>query len=564
MSDQFTSVQWDRDDGPSETPPEPQLPALDERSSDSESASEPIDDQDKAEEADESGSGLLVGTELEPEHTPELQHDEFIVSDQTPAEEPQPSPEYYIETEVSSPITEYDGQNPYTSYLIKIRTNGPTFKQKDYQLRRRYSDFNFLYDCLSNDFPTLIIPPLPNKERLEYIKGGRFTDEFTKKRAVSLSIFLARICKHPTLRKSQIFHIFLEDSDSWHTYRSNLKISSGSIDPNNTASQNIETVTDYIMNSFKKPSYDSKYKREFQEIQEKSSKLQENLVNIDHIYSKVLTRQQDISTDFARFSQEFSKLNVLFSNDFDGKNREDSGDRSGKDISDQFSKFGANLQKISDRSFYLNHEIEYDYLTSLRDLENYITQLKNLVKLKEAKALDYEMLSNYLEKAKQEKDRLVKGGSVTSSTEGTIIFLTRKFESMTGMGSHQHGNLTNERIQKLDSRIEVLEKEKKNAFEVFEKFEKDILDEFQLFEATKTDEINESLKSLTDSYLQYYTDLLNDWQTLKLVETGDKPIPTLKNKLSENDELFSSDDVLKNNEVLEQNLQKIHETTSAS
>ncbi|KAG7831833.1 hypothetical protein KL920_000168 [Ogataea angusta] len=563
MSDQFTSVQWDRDDPTNEPDPDQLFPTVDEESSRAVTPVEADNAQQDHEDPEDSGSGLLVGSSLPHPETPDLVNgQESLVAHDT-LDKDGTLQEYFIETRVSSPMTEYDGQNPYTSYLIEIRTNCPSFKQKEYNLRRRYSDFSFLYDCLANDFPTLVIPPLPNKQRLEYIKGGRFTDEFTAKRAVSLHTFLTRVCKHPSLKKSQVFHVFLEDSDYWHTYKSNLKISSGSIDPSNSASQNIETVTDYIMNSFKKPSYESTHKQEFQEIQEKSTRLQENLVKIDHIYTKVLTRQQDISDDFARFSQEFSKLNVLFSNDFDGKSRNDSMDVPTKQIADQFSKFGTNLQKVSERSYYLNHDIEYNYLTSLRDLEHYITQLKSLVKLKEAKALDYEMLSNYLEKAKQEKEYLVSGGSVTSSTEGAITFLTRKFESMTGIGSHAHGNLTNERIEKLQARIEVLEKEKKNAFEVFEKFERDILEEYQLFQKIKTEEINESLKLLSDSYLQYYTDLLHDWQNLQLEQTDPKASAEFANKLSEDDEFFSNNDVVKNNEVLEESLNKMNESTTS-
>ncbi|KAG7877431.1 hypothetical protein KL938_004187 [Ogataea parapolymorpha] len=563
MSDQFTSVQWDRDDPANGSGTGQLFPTVDEEPSRAVTPEQAENAQQGNEDAEDSGSGLLVGSSLPHPETPDLVNGQASMVAHDTMDKNETSQDYYIETRVSSPTTEYDGQNPYTSYLIEIRTDCASFKQKDYKLRRRYSDFSFLYDCLANDFPTLVIPPLPNKQRLEYIKGGRFTEEFTAKRAVSLHTFLRRVCKHPSLKKSQVFHVFLEDSDYWHTYKSNLKISSGSIDPSNSASQNIETVTDYIMNSFKKPSYESKHKQEFQEIQEKSTRLQDNLVKIDHIYSKVLTRQQDISDDFARVSQEFSKLNILFSNDFDGKSSNDNVDVPTKQIAEQFSKFGTNLQKISERSYYLNHDIEYNYLTSLRDLEHYITQLKTLVKLKEAKALDYEMLSNYLEKAKQEKEYLMSGGSVTSSTEGAITFLARKLESMTGIGSHAHGNLTNERIQKLQARIEVLEKERKNAFEVFEKFETDILEEYQLFEKIKTEEINESLRLLSDSYLQYYTDLLRDWQNLQLGQTDPKTCAEFANKMSEDDEFFSHNDVVKNNEILEESLRKLNESTTS-
>ncbi|ODV87222.1 hypothetical protein CANARDRAFT_194209 [[Candida] arabinofermentans NRRL YB-2248] len=528
MSDQFTSVQWDRDEDKKQE--------------------EQVNLQTKQTlPVPFTSQNTLQDTEVQ------IHGDE---SETTTTE----NKDYFIETYVSTPITEYDGQNPFTSFLIQIKTDCAKFKKKTFQIRRRYSDFHFIYECLSNDYPTVVIPPLPNKQRLEYIKGGRFTDEFTNKRAISLNNFLNRVCKHPILKQSQIFHIFLEDSDYWITYKSNLKITSNNLDTSNSTAQNLETVTDYIMNSFKKPSYESIHKREFQDIQEKSTKLQENLNRIDHIYTKVLNKQHDISDDFSRFSEEFSKLNILLTNDIAGKSRPAAKqDANSTLVSNQFSKFSSNLNKMSEGMHLLNHEIEYNYLTSLKDLEHYIAQLKSLIKLKETKSIDYEMLSSYLDKAKQEREYLISGGSVTSSAEGTISFLTRKLESMAGLGSaHQHGNLTNERIEKLNSRIQMLEKEKKLAFEVFEKFEDDILEEYQFFEKIKNEEVNESLKGLCDSYLEYYTNLVNDWKSLEFPASElNIANNVFKNKLFEDDEHFSNNDVLKNNELLNENLAKI-------
>ncbi|GMG30397.1 unnamed protein product [Ambrosiozyma monospora] len=469
--------------------------------------------------------------------------------------EPVPEAEYYIHTTVGSPLTEYDGQNPYTSYLVTVETDNPKLDQTNFQMRKRYSDFHFLYECLLNDYPTLVIPPLPNKQRLEYIKGGRFTGEFTAKRAISLNNFLQRVARHPTLKHSQVFHVFLENPDYWMTYKANLKINTTGFDAANSTSQNIESVTDFIMNSFKKPTVESSHQREFQDIQDKTAKLQENLSKIDSIYSKVIHKQQDLSDDFSKFGEEVSKLTILLKNDFDGKYKldDETTDATTKEITSQFRCFSSNLKMLSERMYTLNHNIEYNYLTSLKDLEHYISQLKNLIKVKDAKALDYEMLCNYLEKTKQERDYLMGGGSVTSTAEGTFNFLTRKLESIAGLGAQSGGNLTSERIQKLNSRIDILEKEKETSKKVYDKYEADIVNEFQLFEKIKNDEITDSLKNLNGAYLDYYNNLIKDWKQLK-VSTHEG---MFNSKLSETDELFTSNDVLKNNDILNESLDKL-------
>ncbi|GME73503.1 unnamed protein product [Ambrosiozyma monospora] len=466
-----------------------------------------------------------------------------------------PEADYYIHTTVGSPLTEYDGQNPYTSYLVTVETDNPKLDQTSFQMRKRYSDFHFLYECLLNDYPTLVIPPLPNKQRLEYIKGGRFTGEFTAKRAISLNNFLQRVARHPTLKHSQVFHVFLENPDYWMTYKANLKINSTGFDAANSTSQNIESVTDFIMNSFKRPTVESSHQREFQDIQDKTAKLQENLSKIDNIYSKVIHKQQDLSDDFSKFGEEVAKLTILLKNDFDGKYKldDETTDATTKEITSQFKGFSSNLKMLSERMYTLNHNIEYNYLTSLKDLEHYISQLKNLIKVKDAKALDYEMLCNYLEKTKQERDYLMGGGSVTSTAEGTFNFLTRKLESIAGLGAQSGGNLASERIQKLNNRIDMLEKEKETSKKVYDKYEADIVNEFQLFEKIKNDEITDSLKNLNGAYLDYYNNLIKDWKQLK-VSTHEG---MFNSKLSETDELFTSNDVLKNNDILNESLDKL-------
>lgn len=49
-------------------------------------------------------------------------------------------------------------------------------------MRRRFQDFNFLREHLVKNFPACVVPPIPDKHRLEYIKGDRFAPEFVEKR----------------------------------------------------------------------------------------------------------------------------------------------------------------------------------------------------------------------------------------------------------------------------------------------------------------------------------------------------------------------------------------------
>ena len=496
---------------------------------------------------------------------------------------------YKLEISVTNPVVEHEGSASFTIYHINIETNNPRLTKSKYTVVRRYSDFDILHQCLSFDHPTLLIPPLPNKQRLEYIKGGRFTDEFVSKRCNSLDIFINRVIKHPVLSKSEVLMIFLEDSDYWSTYKSNLHLNeSNSIVHSNPS---VEGVTDFLMNSFKKPHVESKYSKNFKEIDHQRLNLQDNLNKVDRIYSKVVNKQDSISRELNSFGDEFNKLTILLNNDFNGKYREENQlDDETKVLVSEFRTFSENLKKSGSYYNDLNQFIEFKYLNNLKDLEHYLIALGNLIKLKDYKVLDYEMLNNYLEKATAERENLIRGGSLTSTTEGTISFLSKKLESLTGLrgssllpssassastttsrnvpASNGTGTdsstatdisntsvLVNERIEKLNSRISLLEREKVQAKQVYEQFEKDLVDEWSQFQKIKDDEISQSLNELSEEYTRLYSKSYDDWNAFKLNKEGIK----LQNKLDDDarDKYFSANAVIKNDEEIKELLQEM-------
>lgn len=495
---------------------------------------------------------------------------------------------YKLNIKVTNPVTEHHGSNSFTIYHIEIETNNPKLSKEKYTILRRYSDFDTLYQCLSFDHPTLLIPPLPNKQRLEYIKGGRFTEEFVLKRCNSLNVFLNRIIKHPILSKSEVLMVFLEDNDYWNTYKSNLQLN----DVNSIIHSNpsVEGVTDFLMNSFKKPHIESKFNKNFQEIDHQRLNLQDNLNKIDKIYAKVVNKQESISKELNSFGDEFNKLTILLNNDFDGKHRTQTElDYQTKIMVDEFKSFSENLKKSGNYYDELNKFIEFNYLNNLKDLEHYLISLGNLIKLKDNKVVDYEMLDNYLEKAISERDNLIHGGSLTSTTEGTISYLSRKFEFLTGFkgssllpssssstsnnipnnNDQQNNNnndinnpdlrnkssLVNERIEKLNNRISLLEKEKIKAKQVYEKFEKDLLEEWVEFQKIKDDEISDSLNNLSNEYINLYSKSFNDWNDFEIKKESFK----LDNKLNDEtkDKYFNHSAVLKNDDEIKDLLKGI-------
>ena len=76
-------------------------------------------------------------------------------------------------------------------------------------VRKRYSDFEWLYQRLSDYFINCIIPPLCKKNYLE-----QFNEDFISKRARALERFMNGIAIHPILRNSFIFYDFMAIKDN--------------------------------------------------------------------------------------------------------------------------------------------------------------------------------------------------------------------------------------------------------------------------------------------------------------------------------------------------------------
>jgi sorting nexin-4 len=111
----------------------------------------------------------------------------------------------------------------YISYLIT--TNLP----QKFETKHRYSEFESLHQILLKTFPSVVVPPIPNKHSpLAYAsKPGKAQNDpgviFKRKRL--LQSFLNRVASHPILKNSHPFHVFLNGSRPWPEVVSNIQLS---------------------------------------------------------------------------------------------------------------------------------------------------------------------------------------------------------------------------------------------------------------------------------------------------------------------------------------------------
>lgn len=416
---------------------------------------------------------------LDPQDSISLQSDAPIAIPGEPSTTYISKENIFINSTVSEPQKEQEGsQNAYISYLITTESNSPTFQTSLFHVRRRFSDFYFLFSMLYLEYPAAAVPPLPDKSRLEYIKGDRFGPEFTLKRAASLNRFLDRISHHPILKRSTVYLRFLETSE-WNAYKRSLASRHQQVLQENSV---LDGLSDSLLNAFAKV---NKPDDELMEVKERVVKLEDNLLQVEKSFSKVLRRQSDLAYDLEDFSQQLIKLAGLENN-----------------LESDIISFANGTHNLSRGVATLREQTDSDYVVSLRDLQNYVVSLKALIKLREQKQLDLEALTDYLNKGIYEKENLMAGGGSN--------FIRSKIEDVRGVNQETSRK---ERIYKLDLKIESLTKEVESVKQSSETFQELAINEVAIFENNKQLEMKKTLSTLADNYIKFHQNIIDQWET---------------------------------------------------
>jgi hypothetical protein len=193
-----------------------------------------------------------------------------------------PGPNGILECVVTRPQKEGEGTpNQWVSYLVITNTDFKSFQSPHSEVRRRFTDFVYLHQSLSKEYPQCAVPPLPDKRNMSYVRGDRFSPDFTSRRAHSLQRFLKRITLHPVLRRATVLALFLESSD-WNAVKQSRakRGMSGSEAP----SSMMESLTDGFLNAFSKP---HKLDKRFQDVNDRAKKLDEDLKTVSKTVARV-------------------------------------------------------------------------------------------------------------------------------------------------------------------------------------------------------------------------------------------------------------------------------------
>ncbi|XP_075236461.1 sorting nexin-7-like [Lycorma delicatula] len=96
-----------------------------------------------------------------------------------------------------------------------FQTTREEYSEREYSVRRRYSDFLWLRQKLVEAYPTHIVPPLPAKHTL-LAQLDRYSRDFVICRMAMLHRYLNRVTSHPILSCNTNLKTFLTAKSTQH------------------------------------------------------------------------------------------------------------------------------------------------------------------------------------------------------------------------------------------------------------------------------------------------------------------------------------------------------------
>ncbi|KAI0434586.1 vacuolar sorting protein [Xylaria sp. FL1042] len=106
---------------------------------------------------------------------------------------------------VGDPHKVGDLTSSHIVYSVRTRTTSKGYKQPEFEVKRRYRDFLWLYNTMHGNNPGVVVPPPPEKQAL-----NRFESNFVESRRAALEKMLNKIAAHPTLQHDSDLKLFLE------------------------------------------------------------------------------------------------------------------------------------------------------------------------------------------------------------------------------------------------------------------------------------------------------------------------------------------------------------------
>ncbi|KAL7481333.1 hypothetical protein ACHAW6_007012 [Cyclotella cf. meneghiniana] len=319
---------------------------------------------------------------------------------------------------VTDPQELGEGRNKHTYYRIDVRPPG-AYTDPISSIRRRYSDFQWLFSRLHAEKPGAIIPIIPHTAAMQSSK--RFSEELVQERRGHLERFLRRVQVHPELEGAPSLSSFF--SPDAEVFEAAKRENPTDTNMDDTMGET-ERLTEKVKHFFVKTTVKAKALRggeleetsDGQQMEEIEEYLNTVSVHVKSLAKKTLAlvkASEDTSKNMHELGQTLFGMHQTYDPD---KNN------NGND-SNMKHKTLPSLKTISTvlASLSAIHKVKYDENTSkvtqqILDIENSIKSARLALKRRKEKQLTYNTYLQQIKNRTAALDKIHHNASLTPPT----------------------------------------------------------------------------------------------------------------------------------------------------
>lgn len=164
---------------------------------------------------------------------------------------------------------------------------------------RRYSEFDLLRDYVMTTYPSLVVPPLPEKRTTSAWQAAvvdKSDPEFIERRRIGLELFLKRLCELIELSEDKVFLDFLKNEENWKEV---------------VGESNYQTLKDSRLKALSAGYRIKRPNEKFELLRKYATDLETSIGNILRIRAKTAEHLYGIHKIHANYGREFSQWSSI-------------------------------------------------------------------------------------------------------------------------------------------------------------------------------------------------------------------------------------------------------------
>ncbi|KAJ6664110.1 hypothetical protein lerEdw1_008325 [Lerista edwardsae] len=220
-------------------------------------------------------------------------------------EEEEQEDQFELTVGVSDPEKIGDGMNAYVAYKVSTQTTLPIFRNKQFSVKRRFSDFLGLYEKLLEKHAQngIIVPPPPEKSligmtKVKVGKEDSSSTEFLEKRRAALERYIQRTVSHPTILQDPDVREFLEKDELPRAVGTQTLSGAGLLKMFNRATDAVSKMTIKMNES------DIWFEEKLQEVECEDQRLRK----LHAVVEMLANHRKELSLNTAQFAKSLAML----------------------------------------------------------------------------------------------------------------------------------------------------------------------------------------------------------------------------------------------------------------